>query len=171
MKRFLKVEYHTLQVKQKIFLLCLQQIKNKEPDVKKTQKFRKLKLVITKMLVSTSELETSDRRPKKLLLQRWCFAQVSRDRRSKRSWSDCVLCIPFILSGSPNEFWLHMCQTCVRAPWRLRLQAPLVAFDMTKTKPRRTFHPHAGYLPSCMICDVDCLQAKEHLQSKSWYFQ
>ena len=21
-----------------------------------------------------------------------------------------------------------------------------------------------------MICDVDCLQAKEHLQSKSWYF-
>ena len=35
MKQFLKVEYHTLQVKQKIFLLCLQQIKNKEPDVKK----------------------------------------------------------------------------------------------------------------------------------------
>ena len=49
MKRFLKVEYHTLQVKQKIFLLCLQQIKNKEPNVKKkTQKFRSLKLVITK---------------------------------------------------------------------------------------------------------------------------
>ena len=36
MKRFLKVEYHTLLVKQKIFLLYLQQIKNKEPDVKKT---------------------------------------------------------------------------------------------------------------------------------------
>ena len=35
MRRFLKVEYHTLQVKQKIFLLCLQQIKNKEPNVKK----------------------------------------------------------------------------------------------------------------------------------------
>ena len=48
MRRFLKVEYHTLQVKQKIFLLCLQQIKNKEPNVKKNQKFRKLKLVITK---------------------------------------------------------------------------------------------------------------------------
>ena len=49
MKRFSKAEYHILQVKQKIFLLCLQQIENKEPNVKKKkQQFRKLKLVITK---------------------------------------------------------------------------------------------------------------------------
>ena len=172
MKRFSKAEYQTLQVRQKILLLCLQQIKTKNLTLKKkTQKFRKFKLVITKMLVSTSELEISDRRPKKLLLQRWCFAQVSRDRRSKRTWSDYVLCIPFILGGSSNECWLHLCQACVRAPWRLRLQTPLVAFDMTKTKPRRTFHPHTGYLSFCMICDVDCLQAKEHLQSKLWCFQ
>ena len=43
------------------------------------------------------------------------FAQVSRNRwwsnyegrRSKGAWSNCFLCIPFILNGSPNECWLH----------------------------------------------------------------
>ena len=28
--------------------------------------------------------------------------QITSDRRSKRAWSKCVLCIPYILSGSPN---------------------------------------------------------------------
>ena len=32
--------------------------------------------------------------------------QIARDRKSKRAWSYCVLCIPFIPSGSPNEYWL-----------------------------------------------------------------
>ena len=63
MKRFLKVEYHTLQVKQKIFLLCLQQIKNKEPTVKKKQIW-KAKTGNNQILVSTSESQTSDRRLK-----------------------------------------------------------------------------------------------------------
>ena len=66
MKRFLKVEYHTLQVKQKIFLLCLQQIKNKEPNVKKAKSSN------NQRLVSTSELQTSDRRSK-----RCCFNVVA----------------------------------------------------------------------------------------------
>ena len=47
------------------------------------------------------------------------FAQVSRNRwskytwsnyegrRSKGAWSNCFLRIPFILNGSPNECWLH----------------------------------------------------------------
>ena len=39
----------------------------------------------------------------------------------------CVMCIPFILSGSPNECWLHTCDACVTTTWRLALQAPLVA--------------------------------------------
>ena len=54
-----------------------------------------------------------------------CFAQVSRgdgqntrdqitsDRRSNREWSNRVLCIPFILSGSPNESYLHTCDACL----------------------------------------------------------
>ena len=33
-----------------------------------------------------------------------CFAKVLRDMIwSKRELSDCVLCIPFIFSGSPDE--------------------------------------------------------------------
>ena len=67
-----------------------------------------------------------------------CFAQVSRDgwskdarsemsdRKSKRVWLTCVLCIPYILSGNPNECWLHTCDTCVITTWRLGLWAPLV---------------------------------------------
>ena len=45
--------------------------------------------------------------------------QITRDRRSKRGRSNCVLCIPFILSGSPNECWLHTCDACVIRTWRL----------------------------------------------------
>ena len=33
--------------------------------------------------------------------------------------------IPFILS--PNECWLHTCDACVRATWRLGLRSLLVA--------------------------------------------
>ena len=44
--------------------------------------------------------------------------QIMSDRRSKRAWSNCVLCIPFILSGSPNEYWLYKCNACVIKTWR-----------------------------------------------------
>ena len=41
------------------------------------------------------------------------FAQVSLDRRYNRAWLDCFLCIPSILSGSPNRmlatYLLRMC--------------------------------------------------------------
>ena len=54
--------------------------------------------------------------------------QITSDRRSKREWSNHVLCIPFmILSGSPNECWLHTCDACIITTWRLEyLRAPLV---------------------------------------------
>ena len=45
------------------------------------------------------------------------------DSKSKRAWSNCVLCIPFILSGSPNECCLHTCDACVIKTWRLGLRA------------------------------------------------
>ena len=31
--------------------------------------------------------------------------QIASDRKSKRTWSNCLLCISFILSGRPNECW------------------------------------------------------------------
>ena len=43
----------------------------------------------------------------------------------KQAWSNCPLCIPFILSGSPKECWLHTCDACIIS-WRLGLRAPLV---------------------------------------------
>ena len=52
--------------------------------------------------------------------------QITNDRRSKHEWSNHVLCIPFILSGSPNECWLRTCDTCIITTWRLGLRAPLV---------------------------------------------
>ena len=55
--------------------------------------------------------------------------QIASDRRSKRAWSKCVLCIPFILNGSPNGCWLHKCDACVITTWRLGLRAPLVALN------------------------------------------
>ena len=56
--------------------------------------------------------------------------QITSDGRSKCVWSNCILCIPFILSGSPNECWLHTCDACVIATWRLGLWAPLVACNI-----------------------------------------
>ena len=41
--------------------------------------------------------------------------QITRNRSLKRACSNCVLCIPFFLSGSPNECWLHTCDACVIA--------------------------------------------------------
>ena len=75
-----------------------------------------------------------------------CFAQVSCDRWSKHAfhdqitsdrkseceWSNRILCIPFIpfiLSGSPNECWLHTCNACMISTRRLGLRAPLVAHN------------------------------------------
>ena len=52
--------------------------------------------------------------------------QITSNRRSKHAWSNYVICIPFILSGSPNERWLHKCDACVITLWRLGLRAPLV---------------------------------------------
>ena len=52
--------------------------------------------------------------------------QITSDRRSKRAWSKCVLCIPYIRSGSPNLCWLHTRDACVITTWRLGLWAPPV---------------------------------------------
>ena len=52
--------------------------------------------------------------------------QIMRGR-SKRTWSSCVLCVPFILSGSPNECWLNTCDACVIKTWTLGFWAPFVA--------------------------------------------
>ena len=56
--------------------------------------------------------------------------QIKGDRRSKCAGIKCFLCIPFILSGSPNECWLNTCDLCViTTGWRLGLWAALVAHN------------------------------------------
>ena len=45
-----------------------------------------------------------------------------------------VMSIPFILSGSPNECWLHTCDACVITNWRLGLRAPLVVRNKQTSK-------------------------------------
>ena len=54
--------------------------------------------------------------------------QIMSDRKSKRLWSKCVLCIPYILSGNTKECRLHTCtrDTCIITTWILGLKAPLV---------------------------------------------
>ena len=34
--------------------------------------------------------------------------------------SDCVMCIPVMLSGSSNECWLRTCDACITKTWRLQ---------------------------------------------------
>ena len=41
------------------------------------------------------------------------LVECTAPRISKRASSNCVLCIPFILSRRPNECWLHTCDACV----------------------------------------------------------
>ena len=51
---------------------------------------------------------------------------ITRCRRSKPAWSNCILCIPFILNGSPNKCCPHTCNACIITTWRLGLPAPLL---------------------------------------------
>ena len=57
--------------------------------------------------------------------------QITSNRRSKRAWSKCVLCIPHILSGRSSESLPHTCDACVirglGLTWRSELRAPLAA--------------------------------------------
>ena len=60
--------------------------------------------------------------------------QITSDTRSKRAWLKCILCIPFILSGSPNKCWLHTVM------WRMRYNnlVPVVR-TLVKTNPGFVF--------------------------------
>ena len=49
--------------------------------------------------------------------------QITRDRRWRPLRSNCVLSIPFILSGISNKCWLPTCDVCVMTTWRLGLWA------------------------------------------------
>ena len=61
-------------------------------------------------------------------------------RRSKRAWPNCVLCIPFMFSGIPNECWLHTWDTCnnnleiriMGSSWRMHNLVIHVAQNRTK---------------------------------------
>ena len=55
--------------------------------------------------------------------------QITSDQRSKCVRPKCVMCIPFILSGSPHEYWLHICDTCIIKTWRLGLRPHIDLVD------------------------------------------
>ena len=69
------------------------------------------------------------------------------------------MCIPFILSGSPNQCWLHTCDACVITTWRLVLQAPLVALNYYIIT-----HDHYHYCYRYLFLDLnDCyFKLKRH---------
>ena len=69
---------------------------------------------------------------------------ITSDIRSKHTCSKCILCIPYILCGTPNE-WLHTCNACIITTWRLELQAPLDACDYPLYKDQ---HFKIIYLPT-----------------------
>ena len=52
--------------------------------------------------------------------------KITRDIRDQTAFC-AVLWIPYIVGGSPNECWLHTCDTCVITAWRLGLWVSLVA--------------------------------------------
>ena len=69
-------------------------------------------------IVGLSDLFTSMFAPMRTAVFCACFTwsdgqstcdQIMSNKRSKCRWSNCVLCIPSILSGSPNKCWLHTC--------------------------------------------------------------
>ena len=49
--------------------------------------------------------------------------QITSDGGSKRDSLDCVLCIPFILSGCLNECWLRACHAISQKITRLQLRS------------------------------------------------
>ena len=63
------------------------------------------------------------------------------DRRSKCAWSNCVMYIPFILSGNPNKCWPHTPDAFIITTWRLGLWATRGAcnktYFLTRTVPTR----------------------------------
>ena len=82
------------------------------------------------LVVPSSNQRLRSAKVKALLLQRCALRkfhvtdghntrdQITSDRKSKRAWSKCVLYIPYIFSGSLNEYWLHTCDACVIATWK-----------------------------------------------------
>ena len=85
--------------------------------------------------------------------------QIPSDRTSTCEWSNCVMWIPLIPSGSPNECWLHTCDARIITNWRLGLRAVLVApnkcvnnspWHKLKIGPTR---PHSEGLSGLQITD------------------
>ena len=74
-------------------------------------------------------------------------------RRSQRTWSNCVLCIPLILRGGPNECWLHSCHACVITTWRLGFRTTRGACNFHNNN----HHHHHYYYYYYMTIIIDIL--------------
>ena len=79
---------------------------------------------------------------------------------------DHVLCIPFILSGGPNECWLHTCDACVITTWKLGLRTPLVAPKYENLYIRMT--QTTFYEPARLSTPPKPLFSLKPLDAKTW---
>ena len=70
--------------------------------------------------------------------------QISSNRRSERAWSKCVLCIPYILSGSPNECW-HAKKVASDSPGLVDFAIRLVVFVLNLPDGKCCFLGNSNY--------------------------
>ena len=89
---------------------CKRNLCNCERSLKKTQDFNEIsrpqysiKYSITKGYGERARYALHKFHVKDIHNKRDTVIRLRIARRSKRAWSNCVLCIPFILSGSPNK--------------------------------------------------------------------
>ena len=109
--------------------------------------------------------------------------QITTNRRLKRAWSNCVICIPNILSeshsrprslsflghavalgtrmsGSPNECRLHTRDACVITTWRLGLRATrrarnnLLSNHVYRILTRKAALAPMSYSPKELVCAI-----------------
>ena len=76
--------------------------------------------------------------------------QITSGNKSKCTWPDCILLIPFILSGSPNKHYLHKCFPCIKATWRLGLWALLETRNYAE-KFACNFNERRGFYPGTLV--------------------
>ena len=86
-------------------------------------------------------------------------------RWSKLAWSNSVLCIPFTLSGRPNECLLHTCDACVITTLRLGLRTPLVACNNDKKEKKRKNR----FITIPFLSTSDLNQKMHVLKQTCWY--
>ena len=97
--------------------------------------------------------------------------QITRGRRSWPLWSNCILCIPFILSGIPSECWVPTCNVCVMTTWRLGLRATRGACNKCSVISKRVvaiFWPFGHWLVKSFPFVVTSIKHSDRSRGGAW---